>query len=482
LATPSQPIPLFPGLRQTDELALLSGDETLSYKQLSERMAAVGDALANIERVALLTDASLQTAIFALGAVAAGVTIVPINPKAGELELEHFISDSAPDGLLAPDGVEIPGALDGVPVIRPGMSSKSEIADDAPADHPAVILYTSGTTGLPKGVLIPRRAIASNLDSIAAAWEWTGTDRLTHALPLFHVHGLILGVFGPIRLGGQLDLLPKFSVEAVSAAFDRGATMLFGVPTMYNRIAEACADDAKLAAPLRKARILVSGSAALPSVVHERIEAISGQRIVERYGMTETMMNCAVRAGGDRRAGYVGPPVDGVELRLDDDDGAEIAVADDETVGEIKVRGPNLFSGYLNQPDATDEVMNDGWFSTGDLATRAPDGYVRIVGRRSTDLIKSAGYRIGAGEIESALLEHPAVSEAAVTGEPDPDLGERIIAWVVLRPSHEATGEELSAHVGKLLSSHKRPREVRFLGELPRNAMGKVVKKQLATD
>jgi malonyl-CoA/methylmalonyl-CoA synthetase len=231
---------------------------------------------------------------------------------------------------------------------------------------------------------------------------------------------------------------------------------------------------------LRKARVLVSGSAALPSVVHERLEAISGQRIIERYGMTETMMSCAVRANEDRRAGYVGPPIDGVELRLDDEDGAEITASDDETVGEIKVRGPNLFSGYLNRPDATAEVMNDGWFSTGDLATRAPDGYIRIVGRRSTDLIKSAGYRIGAGEIESALLEHSAVSEVAVTGEPDADLGERIIAWVVLRPSREASGEELSEHVGRLLSSHKRPREVRFLDELPRNAMGKVVKKQLA--
>ena len=472
--------PLFPAIHPDDRAAVLCGDESLSYATLFRRMAAVGDAVSGARRVAVLADMSLETCVLSLGAVAAGVTLIPINPKAGERELEHFVSDSAPDGVLVPGGLEVPDALSSVPVIDASGESDSDLADDAPADHSAVIIYTSGTTGLPKGVLIGRGAIASNLDSLYTAWQWTRADRLTHALPLFHVHGLILGVFGPLRLGGQLDFIERFSVEAVARSFERGATMLFGVPTMYNRIAEAGVTDPTSVAPLSKARLLVSGSAPLPSVVHERIEAISGQRIVERYGMTETLMNCAVRADGDRRAGYVGAPVDGVELRLDDDDGIEIAEADDETVGEIKVRGPNLFGGYLNRPDATSASMADGWFSTGDLATRAPDGYVRIVGRRSTDLIKSAGYRIGAGEIESALLEHPAVSEAAVTGEPDADLGERIIAWVVLRDGHEAAGDELSEHVGKLLSSHKRPREVRFLAELPRNAMGKVVKKQLA--
>jgi malonyl-CoA/methylmalonyl-CoA synthetase len=472
--------PLFPAIGQDDRAALLCGDESLSYAVLVRRMGAVADALAGAERVAVLADMSLETCVLSLGAVAAGVTIIPINPKAGERELEHFVADSEPDGVLVPGGLDVPEALASVPVIDAGGESDSDLADNAPADRPAVILYTSGTTGLPKGVLIGRGAIASNLDALFTAWQWTRADRLTHGLPLFHVHGLILGVFGPIRAGGQLDFLGRFSVEAVARSFERGATMLFGVPTMYNRIAEAGAVDPESVAPLGKARLLVSGSAALPSVVHERIEAISGQRIVERYGMTETMMNCAVRADGDRRAGYVGPPVDGVNLRLDDDDGVEIAGADDATVGEIKVKGPNLFGGYLNRPDATRDSMNDGWFSTGDLATRAPDGYVRIVGRRSTDLIKSAGYRIGAGEIESALLEHPDVSEAAVTGEPDADLGERIIAWVVLRDGHEVSGDELSDHVGRLLSSHKRPRDVRFLDELPRNAMGKVVKKQLS--
>ena len=198
--------------------------------------------------------------------------------------------------------------------------------------------------------------------------------------------------------------------------------------------------------------------------------------------MTETLMNTAVRADGDRRPGTVGPPLAGVELRLVDDDGHAIEPSDGETVGEIQVRGPNLFLEYLNRPDATAEALDDGWFRTGDMATRDPDGYLRIVGRRATDLIKSGGFKIGAGEIENALLEHPAVAEAAVTGEPDADLGERIVAWIVPAAGHRPPDErELADHVARLLSPHKRPRVVRYLDALPRNDMGKVLKKRLAS-
>jgi malonyl-CoA/methylmalonyl-CoA synthetase len=229
---------------------------------------------------------------------------------------------------------------------------------------------------------------------------------------------------------------------------------------------------------MSQARLLVSGSAALPATDHQQITAATGQRVVERYGMTETLMNCAVRTLGDRRPGTVGPPLGGVEVRLIDDDGATIEASDDETVGEILVRGPNLFLEYLNRPDATAEAVRDGWFHTGDVAVRASDGYIRIVGRRSVDLIKSGGYKIGAGEIENALLEHPGVAEAAVTGEPDPDLGERIVAWIV--PAQGRPPEqELVDHVARLLSPHKRPRVVRYLDELPRNDMGKVMKRDL---
>ena len=284
---------------------------------------------------------------------------------------------------------------------------------------------------------------------------------------------------GPLRRGGQLHHIGRFDPAALAAAFQDGATMAFGVPTMYHRLAEAAAGDEAIGAALRRARLLVSGSAPLPTPDFEAIEQVSGQQIVERYGLTETLMNTAVRADGERRAGYVGGPLPGVDLRLVDDDGADVQEWDDETIGEVVVRGPNLFSGYLNRPDATDEAVRDGWFHTGDVATRAPDGYLRIVGRRSMDLIKTAGYKVGAGEVEVALLEHPGVAEAAVTGEQDPDLGERIIGWVVPREGEAPGADELIDRVAGALAPHKRPREIRFLDELPRNAMGKVVKQRL---
>jgi malonyl-CoA/methylmalonyl-CoA synthetase len=273
--------------------------------------------------------------------------------------------------------------------------------------------------------------------------------------------------------------LGRFSPEGVAAALDGGATMLFAVPTMYHRLADDAEQRPEIARALGRARLLVSGSAALPAVEHARIERLCGQRIVERYGMTETLMITAVRASGDRRPGSVGPALRGVELRLLDDDGEPIDGSDDATVGEIAVRGPNVFLGYLNRPDATTEAVRGGWFHTGDLATRAPDGYIRIVGRRATDLIKSGGFKIGAGEIEGALLEHPGVLEAAVTGEPDPDLGERIVAWIVRRPGAGPTAEELAGHVASALTPHKRPRVVHFVDALPRNELGKVQKKRL---
>jgi malonyl-CoA/methylmalonyl-CoA synthetase len=256
------------------------------------------------------------------------------------------------------------------------------------------------------------------------------------------------------------------------------ATMLFGVPTMYHRLAEEAERDGELARALGRARLLVSGSAALPASDHARLARATGQRIVERYGMTETLMSCAVRAAGDRRPGTVGPPLDGVEVRLVDDDGAPLPAGDEP--GELHIRGPNLFLEYLNRPDATNEAMTpDGWFRTGDVATQAPDGYVTIVGRRATDIIKSGGYKIGAGEIESVLLEHPEVAEVAITGEPDPDLGERIVAWVVPAEGRRPGERELADHVARQLSPHKRPRAVRYLDALPRNDMGKVVKTAL---
>ncbi|RRO18976.1 acyl-CoA synthetase [Saccharopolyspora rhizosphaerae] len=472
---------LFPKLREPDDTeALRFGARALTYRELAGLAGAIAERVQDTRRVAVWATNTLETAAAVIGSLTAGVAVVPINPKVGERELAHILGDSEPELLLAEPGFTPPAGLEGVEIAEVDVNAcGGELPAEAGSDAPALIVYTSGTTGPPKGVVLPRRALSANLDALAEAWEWTSADVLAHGLPLFHVHGLILGTLGPVRLGGAVHHLGKFSSQAIADELAGPATMMFGVPTMYHRLAEDAEQDPKLGQAVGKARLLVSGSAALPAVDHERIERLTGQRVVERYGMSETIMNCGVRADGDRRPGYVGRPFAGVELKLVDDSGAEITASDDETVGEILVRGDNLFSGYLNRPDATEAAFADGWFRTGDMATRAPDGYIRIVGRKATDIIKSGGYKIGAGEIENCLLEHPAVAEVAVTGEPDADLGERIIAWVVRTPGREVAADELVDHVARLLTPHKRPREVRFRDALPRNEMGKVQKKVL---
>ncbi|SCK22441.1 acyl-CoA synthetase [Streptomyces sp. WMMB 322] len=481
---------LFPALtRPSDKTALRFGEQTLTYSGLARMAGALAAELTPGRRVAVWATPTMETSVAVVAALLAGAPVVPLNPKIGERELAHILGDSEPGLVLAEGGAELPAALGTLPrttvetaveagagaVPRPGTAA---LPAEPGEESPALIVYTSGTTGPPKGAVLPRRALTATLDALRDAWQWTEEDVLVHGLPLFHVHGLILGILGPLRRAATVHHLGRFSTDGVRQALQGGATMLFGVPTMYHRIAEEVGDDAQLARALAGARLLVSGSAALPVHDHERIAAATGRRIVERYGMTETLMNTSVRADGESRAGTVGVPLDGVELRLVDEDGRAVEAMDGETVGEIQVRGRNLFTEYLNRPDATAEAFDGGWFRTGDMATRDPDGYVRIVGRKATDIIKSGGYKIGAGEIENALLEHPDVKEAAVTGESDDDLGERIVAWIV--PGARRPGEqELADHVAEQLSPHKRPRVVRFREALPRNDMGKLMKRAL---
>ncbi|MFI1924180.1 MULTISPECIES: acyl-CoA synthetase [unclassified Streptomyces] len=487
---------LFPALTDdpSGRPALRFGERSLTYAQLASAAGAVVARVREEGRVAVWATPSLETAVAVVGALLAGVASVPLNPKSGDKELGHILGDSAPRVVLAAPGDELPAALR--ELVRIDVEVEAAVEADADVrgggasvptavsvsdEDPALVVYTSGTTGPPKGAVIPRRAIATTLDALADAWQWTGEDVLVHGLPLFHVHGLVLGVLGPLRRGGSVRHLGRFGAEGVTRELSTGASMLFGVPTMYHRIAEALPDDPALAKALAGARLLVSGSAALPVHDHERIAAATGRRVIERYGMTETLMNTSVRADGEARAGTVGVPLPGVELRLVDEDGSTVEAYDGESVGEIQVRGPNLFTEYLDRPDATAAAFtSDGWFRTGDVAVRDPDGYVRIVGRKATDLIKSGGYKIGAGEIENALLEHPGVREAAVTGEPDADLGERIVAWVVPTDPEALPAEsELADHVARRLAPHKRPRVVRYLDALPRNDMGKIMKRAL---
>jgi fatty acid CoA ligase FadD36/malonyl-CoA/methylmalonyl-CoA synthetase len=383
---------------------------------------------------------SVATVVTVAGAIEAGVTVVPLNPASGSDERAHVVADSA---------VEV--VVDGDEVIETGASP-------APADG-ALVVYTSGTTGPPKGAVLSAAAVAACLDGLADRWSWTPDDVLAHALPLFHVHGLVLGCLGPLRVGSPVAVLPTFGPSM-------SATMYFAVPTMWAR---ASVDDLTA---MRGARLLVSGSASLPAPVFDWVRSASGHPLTERYGLTESLIVTAAAADGRREPGRVGAPLPGVAVRVTRAEGADL--------GEIQVSGPTLFSGYLNRPDATAAAYTgDGWFRTGDLGRLEGDGGLRVLGRIATDLVKTGGYKVGVGEVEDALLTHPAVAEAAVVGEADDDLGERIVAWVVRHGA--VTADELVTHVASRLAPHKRPRTVRFVQELPRNAMGKVRKDLLRT-
>ncbi|OBF07079.1 acyl-CoA synthetase [Mycobacterium sp. 852002-10029_SCH5224772] len=443
-----------------------------SRSDLVGAATSVAERVGGVGRVAILAAPTPETVLAVTGCLIAGVPFVPVPADVGAAERRHMLTDSGAQAWLGSVPDE-PGGLPHIPV-RLHARSWHRYPEPSP-DATAMIIYTSGTTGLPKGVVLSRRAIAADLDALADAWQWTADDVLVHGLPLFHVHGLVLGLLGSLRIGNRFIHTGKPTPAGYAQArTDFGGTLFFGVPTVWSRVG---ADEAAARA-LGPARLLVSGSAPLPVPVFDRLAALTGHQPVERYGASESLITISTRADGERRPGWVGLPLRGVRTRLLDDDGGPVS-HDGETVGKLHVRGPMMFDGYLNRPEATAEAFDtDGWYRTGDVAVIDGDGMHRIVGRESVDLIKSGGYRIGAGEIETVLLGHPGVEEAAVVGLPDADLGQRIVAYIV----GSANGDELIDYVAQQLSVHKRPREVRVVDALPRNAMGKVLKKQLLSD
>ena len=442
---------------------------TLSRSDLVGAATSVAERIGGARLVAILAKPTATTVLAVTGCLVAGVPFVPVPADVGIAERRHMLTDSGAQGWLGEKPAD--DELEGLPHVPVRMHARSWHRYAEPGERAtAIVIYTSGTTGPPKGVVLSRGAVAADLDALARAWEWTADDTLVHGLPLFHVHGLVLGLLGSLRIGNRFVHTGRPSPEAYAAA---GGTLYFGVPTVWSRIVA----DPAAARAMAKARLLVSGSAGLPVPVFDGLVQLAGHAPVERYGATESLITISTRVDGERRPGWVGLPLEGVSTRLVDDDGAPVP-QDGETIGRLDVRTPTMFDGYLNRPDATSAAFSsDGWYRTGDVAVLDADGMHRIVGRESVDLIKSGGYRIGAGEIETLLLGHPGVSEAAVVGVPDDDLGQRIVAYVV----GDAAEQALIDYVAQQLSAHKRPREIRLVDALPRNAMGKVLKKELMT-
>jgi malonyl-CoA/methylmalonyl-CoA synthetase len=466
----------------------LDGGAPWSVERLLDEAAAVhgllaAEGVAPGDRVLVQTDKSPRAAAAYLGILSAGAVHVPLNPAYTDEEREHFLDDAEPALLVcAPDRVppagRVPRVLtldgSGAGTLADALAGAPRRSTPAPrgADDPAAILYTSGTTGRSKGAVLTHGNLEHGARVLVDAWGWRSDDVLVHALPIFHVHGLFVALHCAWLGGGRVLWLDRFDAARVVEALPR-ATVLMGVPTFYTRLlAEPALDRARCAAM----RLFVCGSAPLTEATFEAFEARTGHRILERYGMSETLMNVSNPLDGERIPGTVGFPLPGTEVRVCDDDDREVP---DGTVGQLHVRGPNVFTGYRNLPERTrSEFTADGFFRTGDLGTRAPDGRIAIVGR-AKDLVISGGYNIYPREVERLLDEQDGVAESAVIGVPHADLGEAVVAVVVPAAGAELTEASVLAGLADRIARFKQPRRVVLEDALPRNAMGKVQKNVL---
>ncbi|MCK0142062.1 malonyl-CoA synthase [Aliiroseovarius sp. F20344] len=454
----------------------------------AERMAAALVALgvAPGDRVAVQAPKEPAMLELYVGTLLAGGVFLPLNTAYTPDEVAYFLSDAAPRVFVCePDKLEAltPVANDArvahVLTLGPGESGTLVPARDAKepgfeavareALDLAAILYTSGTTGRSKGAMLTHRALASNSETLRDYWRFTDKDVLIHALPIFHTHGLFVATNVTLMAGGAAVFLPGFDAEAIIDAMPN-ATAMMGVPTFYTRLLK----DDRLAKASKNMRLFVSGSAPLLAETHDRWREVTGHAILERYGMTETNMNTSNPYDGERRAGTVGFPLPGVEVKVCDPTSGEMLP--DGEIGVLEVRGDNVFAGYWQMPEKTaEELREDGWFITGDLAMIDPDGYVTIVGR-GKDLIITGGFNVYPKEVEGVIDELPGVLESAVIGVPHEDFGEGVVAVVVGQDGAALNEASVKAGVADSLAKFKQPKRVIIVGELPRNTMGKVQK------
>jgi malonyl-CoA/methylmalonyl-CoA synthetase len=441
------------------------------------------------ERIAFAVTPGFSWVATQWGIWRAGGVAVPLPLTSPTPELEYFIDDSRPSTVIC-DASTLP-ALSLVTASRGGIrafaydqlctgqtTEPHEIGQDAGGERRGMILYTSGTSNRPKGVVTTHANITAQIESLVEAWEWSAEDCILLCLPLHHVHGIINVVSCALWAGATCLTLPRFDANAVWASIASGSLTLFmAVPTIYTKLIArwdaASAERRKvLSSGCAGMRLMVSGSAALPVSTLLRWEEISGHTLLERYGMTEIGMALSNPLHGDRVPGCVGKPLPGVEVQLVGEDGKPVSPG---TAGEIEVRGPGVFREYWGQPQATRDVFRAGWFRTGDTAV-VEKGVYRILGRTGIDVLKTGGHKVSALEIEEVLREHPAVAECAVVGLPDAEWGERVAAAMVLNEGQALDLPSLRTWARKLLAEHKVPSRLLVLDALPRNAMGKVLK------
>lgn len=496
--------------REAERPVIFFEGQTISYGQLASQVQSFAQALLvhglrSGDRVALFLENCPDFVVAYLGTHLARGIVVLVNTQYRQVELSHIMSDAGvrfcvtgSAGQAELSRLELRDLETLIVVdeeaheVTQGASASFSLRDFLDAsdeqggtqeltmpspDTPALIGYTSGTTGRAKGALLLQRNLSANIASLTGAWRWTSEDHLLLVLPLFHAHGLMVGMHGTLYTGARVTLRRKFDAASVLASLrdDPSMSLFFGVPTMYSRL---LSETKRQGEPVPHPRLFVSGSAPLSAQLFNDFARMFEQSILERYGMTETGMNLSVPYDGERRAGTVGLPFPGQDARIVDTQTRQVLPAGE--IGEIEVHGPHVFAGYWKRPEATAEAFSeDGWFKTGDLGWRSPDGYFTITGR-ARELIISGGYNIYPREVEDVLETHPDVAEAAVIGLPDSDMGEQVVAVVVPQKGQAPQAAELIAYCRERLASYKKPRRVVFVDALPRNALGKVQKHLLA--
>lgn len=476
---------------KSDPFLILPDGSTVSYEVFLAETAQIAGALMAQglepgDRVAAQIHKSPQALSLYAACAQTGLVFLPLNTAYTTAELTYFIEnsgarlvvcDASAQSGLAPFATGLNATLDtlnadgtGTLMDRAATQPTDFVTIDRAPDDLAAFLYTSGTTGRSKGAMLTQANLLSNADTLADYWQFTDVDVLLHALPIFHTHGLFVATNVTLTAGGAMIFLPKLDMDQMIGHMPRATTMM-GVPTFYTRLLGDARFTADLTAHMR---LFISGSAPLLAETHIQFQNRTGHKILERYGMTETNMNTSNPFDGNRRAGTVGFPLPGVELKITDPNtGATLPQGE---VGQIEVRGPNVFKGYWQMPEKTaEELRADGFFITGDLGQLDADGYVSIVGR-GKDLIISGGYNIYPKEIELVLDDQPGVLESAVIGVPHPDFGETVVGILVAEPSTTPDIDAIQAAVATDLARFKHPRKLIIAPELPRNTMGKVQK------
>jgi malonyl-CoA/methylmalonyl-CoA synthetase len=477
-----------------DAVLIRPDDSEVTGEQLFALSGQIANVLldAGVEpghRVAMQCEKSIEALALYLACLRVGSLFLPLNTAYMPAEMDYFVGDAEPtivvSSIQAADQLAPICANHNATLFTLGENSDGTLMDAARVagtdcliaergpDDLAVILYTSGTTGRSKGAMLSHKNLLSNAESLSEAWRFTSEDRLLHALPIFHAHGLFVAINVSLNVGASMIFLPKFDINVVMDKIGSATTMM-GVPTFYTRM---LADERCNSKNLSHMRLFVSGSAPLLAETHREFEAKTGQRILERYGMTETTMNSSNPYDGDRRAGTVGFPLPNIELRVvDPETGDELPKGD---IGSLEVRGPNVFQGYWRMPEKTaEDFRDDGFFITGDIAKFDEDGYITIIGR-SKDLVISGGYNVYPKEVETEIDDLDGVNESAVIGVPHPDFGEAVLAVVVPTSGVKLVADQITLPLQKRLAKFKCPKKVVFINALPRNTMGKVQKNEL---